>query len=40
VKALRKSEERADMEAYLSRDRDSGKFTFADVMPEAEKTKG
>jgi hypothetical protein len=22
------------------RDRDSGKFTFADVMPEAEKTEG
>src|SRR6266705_2393938 len=40
IKALRKSEERADMEAYLARDRDGGKFTFADVMPEAEKSKG
>jgi small subunit ribosomal protein S1 len=40
IKALRKSEERAEMDAYLSRDRDGGKFTFADVMPEAEKSKG
>jgi small subunit ribosomal protein S1 len=40
VKALRKSEERAEMDAYLQRERDSGKFSFADVMPEAEKTKG
>jgi small subunit ribosomal protein S1 len=40
VKALRKSEERADMEAYLARERDSGKFSFADVMPEADKPKG
>jgi len=28
------------MDAYLSRDQGSGKFTFADVMPEAEKSKG
>ena len=40
IKALRKSEERAEMDAYLQRERDSGKFSFADVMPEAEKTKG
>jgi small subunit ribosomal protein S1 len=40
IKALRKSEERAEMDAYLARDRDGGKFTFADVMPEAEKHKG
>jgi small subunit ribosomal protein S1 len=40
IKALRKSEERADMEAYLARERDSGRFSFADVMPEAEKPKG
>ena len=39
IKALRKSEERADMEAYLARERDSGRFSFADVMPEAEKPK-
>src|SRR2546427_607612 len=39
IKALRKSEERADMEAYLSRDQ-GAKFTFADVMPEAEKSEG
>ena len=37
--ALRKSEERAEMDAYLARERDSGKFSFADVMPEAEKSK-
>ena len=40
VKALRKSEERAEMDAYLKSERDSGKFSFADVMPEAEKSKG
>src|SRR5438034_8086516 len=40
VKALRKSEERADMEAYLARERDGGRFSLADVMPEAEKQKG
>jgi ribosomal protein S1 len=40
IKALRKSEERAEMDAYLKRERDSGKFSFADVMPEAEKSKG
>jgi hypothetical protein len=28
------------MDAYLKRERDSGKFSFADVMPEAEKSKG
>src|SRR5438128_1516857 len=40
IKALRKSEERADMETYLARERDSGRFSLADVMPEAEKQKG
>ncbi|HYR97027.1 MAG TPA: 30S ribosomal protein S1 [Candidatus Binatus sp.] len=40
IKALRKTEERAEMDAYLKRERDSGKFSFADVMPEAEKSKG
>jgi len=40
IKALRKSEERADMEAYLARERDSGRFSLADVMSEAEKQKG
>src|SRR5437660_67499 len=40
VKALRKSEERADMEAYLARERDGGRFSLADVRPEAEKQKG
>src|SRR6266704_4724466 len=40
IKALRKSEERADMETYLARERDSGRFSLADVMPEAEKRKG
>src|SRR5207247_6041199 len=40
VKALRKSEERADMEAYLARERDGGRCSLADVMPEAEKQKG
>src|SRR5205823_5070452 len=40
IKALRKSEERADMEAYLARERDGGRFSLADVMPEAEKQKG
>jgi small subunit ribosomal protein S1 len=39
IKQLRKSEERAEMDAYLARERDSGKFSFADVMPEAEKSK-
>src|SRR5437870_696392 len=40
IKALRKSEERADMETYLARERDSGRFSLADVMPEADKQKG
>src|SRR5207247_3178513 len=40
IKALRKSEERADMETYLAPERDSGRFSLADVMPEAEKRKG
>jgi small subunit ribosomal protein S1 len=40
IKALRKSEERAEMDAYLKSAREGGRFSFADVMPEAEKTKG
>ena len=40
IKVLRKTEERADMEAYLARERDSGRFSLADVMPEADKQKG
>jgi len=41
IKALRKSEERAEVDAYLQRERESGRFSFADVMPEAaDKTKG
>jgi small subunit ribosomal protein S1 len=40
IKALRKSEEREEMDAYLKREREGGKFSFADIMPEAEKQKG
>jgi small subunit ribosomal protein S1 len=40
IKALRKSEEREEMDAYLKREREGGKFSFADIMPEAEKSKG
>jgi small subunit ribosomal protein S1 len=40
IKALRKSEERAEMDEYLKHARDGGKFSFADVMAEAEKSKG
>ena len=39
IKALRKSEERAEMDAYLKSTRESGRFSFADVMPEPEKSK-
>jgi small subunit ribosomal protein S1 len=41
VKALRKSEERAEMDAYLRTAREGGRFSLADVMPEtAEKSRG
>ena len=32
VKALRRSEERADMEAYLQRERDDSRFSFEDIL--------
>jgi len=34
IKALRKSEERAEMEAYLKRDRDEARFSFEDILRE------
>jgi small subunit ribosomal protein S1 len=40
IRALRKSEERDEVDAYMRRERESGKFSLADVMPDAEKTKG
>jgi len=41
VKALRKTEERAEMDAYLRTAREGGRFSLADVMPEtAEKSRG
>ena len=39
VKALRRSEERDEVDAYLQRERDSGKFSFADVMGEELETR-
>jgi len=32
IKALRRSEERDEVDAYLQRERESGKFSFADIM--------
>jgi small subunit ribosomal protein S1 len=32
IKALKRSEERDEVDAYLKRERESGKFSFADVM--------
>jgi small subunit ribosomal protein S1 len=32
IKALKRSEEREEVDAYLRRERESGKFSFADVM--------
>jgi small subunit ribosomal protein S1 len=32
VKALRRSEEREDMEAYLQRERDNSRFSFEDIL--------
>ncbi|TMA38174.1 MAG: 30S ribosomal protein S1 [Deltaproteobacteria bacterium] len=40
IKALLKSEEREEMDAYQRRERESGKAYFADVMSEAQKSKG
>jgi len=40
IKALRKSEERAEMDAYMNREGDAGKFSFGDFLAEAEKQKG
>ncbi|MBI3757444.1 MAG: 30S ribosomal protein S1 [Deltaproteobacteria bacterium] len=34
VKALRRSEERAEMESYLKREREEARFSLEDVMPE------
>ena len=39
IKALRKSEERAEVDAYLAREREGARFSLADVMPDTEKTK-
>src|SRR5438094_933359 len=40
IKALLKSEEREEMDAYQRRERESGKAYFADLMSEAQKSKG
>jgi small subunit ribosomal protein S1 len=40
IKVLRKSEERAEMEAYLGREGEGSKFSFGDLMSEAGKSKG
>jgi small subunit ribosomal protein S1 len=34
IKALRRSEERAEMEAYLKRERDESRFSFEDILRE------
>jgi small subunit ribosomal protein S1 len=34
IKALRKSEERAEMEAYLKREREEARFSFEDILGE------
>jgi len=34
IKALKRSEEREEVDAYLRRERESGKFSFADIMGE------
>jgi len=39
IKALRKSEERAEVDAYLAREREGARFSLADVMPDTEKPK-
>jgi small subunit ribosomal protein S1 len=41
VKALRKSEERDEVDAYMKREAESGKFSFADIMSgDLDKSKG
>ncbi len=40
IKALRKTEERVEMEAYMNSEQDAGKFSFGDFLAEAEKQKG
>jgi len=40
IKALLKTEEREEMDAYQRRERESGKAYFADVLSEAQKSKG
>ncbi len=45
IKALRRSEEREEVEGYLKREREGGKFSFADIMSDElrdarEKDKG
>src|SRR5262245_12414662 len=37
IKALRRSEEREEVEAYMKREREGGKFSFADVMSDVER---
>ena len=34
IKALRRSEERAEMEAYLKREREEARFSFEDILRE------
>jgi small subunit ribosomal protein S1 len=44
IKALRRSEERDEVDAYMQREREGGKFSFADIMTEdleaRDKSKG
>jgi small subunit ribosomal protein S1 len=40
IKALRKTEEREEVDAYLRRERAGGTVSLGDLMSEAEKTKG
>lgn len=34
IKALRRSEERVEMEAYLKREREEARFSFEDILRE------
>jgi len=40
IRALRRSEERAEVDAYMKSEQQAGKFSLADVMPGADKSKG
>ena len=44
IKALRRSEEREEIEAYLQREREGGRFSFEDILTEdleaRDKSKG